>query len=52
MSGVALLFSTPIALALANTAWSPQFFAFWEISAAFSFGPIEVFRSLKHWVKP
>jgi Na+:H+ antiporter, NhaA family len=50
MSGIALLFSTLIALTLANTAWSPQFLAFWELPVGVQIGDVEFVRSLKHWV--
>jgi NhaA family Na+:H+ antiporter len=50
MSGIALLFSALVALALANSAWSPQFLSFWELPLGIKFGDIESFRSLKHWV--
>lgn len=50
MSGIALLFSALVALALANSAWSPQFLSFWELPLGIKFGDIESFRSLKHWI--
>lgn len=50
MAGITLLLSTLVALTLANTAWSTQFLAFWELPAGFRLGGVEFSRSLKHWV--
>jgi Na+:H+ antiporter, NhaA family len=50
MTGIVLLLSTLLALALANSGWSAQFFAFWDIEAGFKFGDVEFARSLKHWI--
>jgi NhaA family Na+:H+ antiporter len=49
-AGVVLLLSAVLALVLANTAWSPQFLAFWETHAGFTLGGVEFSRSLKHWI--
>jgi NhaA family Na+:H+ antiporter len=50
MAGAALLLSTLLALALANSAWSAQFLAFWEVHVGISVAGVEFSRSLKHWV--
>lgn len=50
MAGIVLLLTTLLALALANTAWSAQFLAFWEMHAGFTLGGLEFSRSLKHWI--
>jgi NhaA family Na+:H+ antiporter len=50
LSGIALLLSTLVALTLANTAWSSQFLAFWDLPVGVKMGDVEFFRSLKHWV--
>src|SRR5689334_9627026 len=50
IAGMALLLSTVLALALANTAWSPSFLSLWEMPAGFRLGEVETARSLKHWI--
>ena len=50
VAGVALLLSTLVALALANTRWSVQFHALWEVPVGFQIGGSEFSRSLKHWI--
>src|SRR5690606_29595862 len=50
LSGVALLISTLVALTLANTTWSSQFLALWELPLGIRIGDVEFVRSLKHWV--
>ncbi len=50
VAGMVLLFSTLLALLLANTAWSAPFLSFWELHAGFRFGGVEFSRSLKHWI--
>lgn len=50
VAGIVLLLCTVLAVALANTAWSAQYLAFWELPAGFGFGGFEFSRSLKHWI--
>lgn len=50
MAGVVLLLSTLLALALANTPWSTSFLAFWDMPVGVRLGPLEISRSLKHWI--
>lgn len=49
-AGVFLLLSTVVALILANTPWSAQYFAFWDLHAGLVLGDFEFSRSLKHWI--
>jgi len=50
MGGIVLLFSTLVALAIANTTWSEPFLRFWEIDVSGRIGNFEISRSLKHWI--
>lgn len=50
VAGVTLLLSTLVALGLANTGWSAQFHALWEVPVGFRIGSFEFSRSLKHWI--
>lgn len=50
VAGVTLFLSTAVALALSNSGWSAQFFAFWEIPVGLRFGEFAFSRSLKHWI--
>jgi len=49
-SGVILLVFTIIALVLANSQWSAQYLAFWNIPFGFQFGDFKSVHSLKHWI--
>ncbi|WP_441622691.1 Na+/H+ antiporter NhaA [Cupriavidus sp. RAF12] len=50
MAGAILLLCVVVALSLANSAWSSQYFALWEIRVGLSLGNIEFSRSLQHWI--
>lgn len=50
LAGAVLLLCMVVALVLSNTAWSTQFFGFWETRVGFTFGGIGFSRSLKHWI--
>lgn len=50
VAGIALLFSTIIALLLSNTAWSVQFLDFWDMDVGVVLGGVEYSRSLRHWI--
>ncbi|UYN94219.1 MAG: Na+/H+ antiporter NhaA [Enhydrobacter sp.] len=50
MAGVVLLNATIVSIVLANTAWSAQFLAFWDMPAGFRLDDVELYRSLKHWI--
>ncbi|MCY1215235.1 Na(+)/H(+) antiporter NhaA [compost metagenome] len=50
MAGATLLICVMIALALANSSSSAQYFSFWETRVGFSFGSVEYSRSLQHWI--
>lgn len=50
VAGVTLLLSTIVALGLANTGWSVEFGALWEVPVGFKVGGFEYSRSLKHWI--
>lgn len=50
MAGAILLLCVVVALSLANSAWSSQYFALWEIRVGLSLGDIEFSRSLQHWI--
>jgi len=50
VAGVTLLLSTLVAVGLANTGWSAQFYALWEVPVGFRIGGFEFSRSLKHWI--
>jgi NhaA family Na+:H+ antiporter len=50
VAGVTLLLSTLVAVGLANTGWSEQFFELWEVPVGFRIGGFEFSRSLKHWI--
>ncbi len=48
--GVLLLIASAIALILANSPLSEQFFQFWETKIGFSIGNFELSLSLHHWI--
>lgn len=48
--GVLLLIASAIALILANSPWSAQFFHFWETKIGFSIGSFELSLSIHHWI--
>ena len=50
VAGVTLLLSTLVAVGLANSGWSAQFLALWEVPVGFRIGGFEFSRSLKHWI--
>ena len=47
---VFLLIGTALALAWANSPWSPSYTEMWHLPAGFGFGPITFEMSLQHWV--
>lgn len=50
MAGAILLGCVVVALSFANSKWSPQYFALWEMRIGLSLGDIEFSRSLQHWI--
>ena len=48
--GVLLLIASAIALIMANSPWSEQFFHFWETKIGFRIGSFELSLSLHHWI--
>lgn len=49
-SGIVLLAATIVAIALANSPLSDSFIGFWSTELGFTFGPLEMSHSLKHWI--
>lgn len=49
-SGVVLLLTTVIALFLANSAWGPDYLAFWKTKVSFGVGSFQMNHSLQHWI--
>ncbi|KZN53413.1 hypothetical protein N474_02645 [Pseudoalteromonas luteoviolacea CPMOR-2] len=49
-SGGALLIATLIAVIFANSSFSEPFFQFWATPVGFSFGEIELKRSIHKWI--
>lgn len=49
-AGGLLLLSVLMALLLASSPWSVQFFAFWEMPIGLHFGSLDFSRSLQHWI--
>ncbi|MFZ5683155.1 MAG: Na+/H+ antiporter NhaA [Pseudomonadota bacterium] len=49
-SGLLLLFAALVSLGLANSPWSAPFLRFWETPLGLSFGPLDLSRSLRHWI--
>jgi len=48
--GILLLAASAVALFLANSPWSEQFFHFWETKIGLSIGGFELKLSLHHWI--
>ncbi|WP_278377357.1 Na+/H+ antiporter NhaA [Sphingobium yanoikuyae] len=49
-AGASLLVATIVALILANTTWSEQFLAFWEMPIGMQLGALDFTRSTGHWI--
>ena len=49
-AGALLFLAALSALALANSAWSTPFLAFWETPIGLQFGALDFTRSLRHWI--
>ena len=49
-SGVVLLFSAGVALALANSPWSEAFASFWHLHLRIGIGAWKIDESLLHWI--
>lgn len=50
VAGAVLLMSVLVTLLLANTGWSAQYLAVWDMPVGLRIGHIEMSRSLRHWV--
>ncbi len=49
-AGGLLVLVTAAAVVIANSAWSEKFLMFWELPIGFRMGPLEMTRSLRHWI--
>lgn len=49
-SGIVLLFSAGLAMALANSPWGAPFLDFWHLKFGWNLGPLHLQHSLGHWV--
>jgi NhaA family Na+:H+ antiporter len=49
-SGIVLILFAIAALVLANSRISEDFLAFWSLKVGFTFGPVEVVHSVRHWI--
>jgi len=49
-SGILLLVSAAIAIALANSPWAESFAAFWQVHLRIGIGTWEIDESLVHWI--
>jgi len=48
--GLVLLAVTALALLLANSPWSAQYFALWELQLTIGVEPLALSKSLSHWI--
>ncbi len=49
-SGIILIICTILSLGVANTAFGPDYVAFWETKVGFEFGVVHLKESILHWV--
>lgn len=49
-TGITLLLATTVAIALSNSVWSEAYQSFWETETGLHFGPMNITRSLRHWI--
>jgi NhaA family Na+:H+ antiporter len=49
-AGALLVLVTASVVAITNSAWSESFLMIWETPIGFYMGPLEISRSLRHWI--
>ncbi len=49
-TGIILLVATAAALIASNSPWSSNFLEFWETRVGVQIGPLDLGRSLRHWI--